>query len=244
MKNISIDEIKKIVSESETISGALKKIGYARSSACYKQFKKFVTKHSIDISHFLSPEEFNKKYCTGKKFKSKLLLNEIFCVNSNVDRTTVKKRFLELNPQEKKCKFCNQDENWQGKIMHLILDHINGISNDNRLENLRILCPNCNATLDTHGGKKRRKFKTCDTCEKKFHGHGAKYCSNSCKFTAWNKSDKILNSSARQRKTVRPPYETLLNEVRELGFCAVGKKYGVTDNSIRKWIKLYEKLSR
>ena len=45
---------------------------------------------------------------------------------------------------------CDQDENWKGKIMSLILDHKNGVNNDNRLENLQIVCPNCNATLPTH----------------------------------------------------------------------------------------------
>lgn len=43
--------------------------------------------------------------------------------------------------------------------MGLILDHINGIHKDNRIENLRIVCPNCNATLPTHGGKNVKKQK-------------------------------------------------------------------------------------
>ncbi len=42
------------------------------------------------------------------------------------------------------------DDNWRGSKLSLILDHINGISNDNRLENLRFVCPNCNATLKTY----------------------------------------------------------------------------------------------
>jgi hypothetical protein len=49
-----------------------------------------------------------------------------------------------------------QGEEWVGKKMSLILDHINGVNNDNRIEN-RIVCPNCNATLDTHCGKIRVK---------------------------------------------------------------------------------------
>jgi 5-methylcytosine-specific restriction endonuclease McrA len=48
---------------------------------------------------------------------------------------------------------CSQDEYWMGKKISLILDHINGINDDNRIDNLRILCPNCNSTLDTNGGK-------------------------------------------------------------------------------------------
>jgi hypothetical protein len=41
--------------------------------------------------------------------------------------------------------------------LSLILDHINGVNNDNRIENIRIVCPNCNATLDTHCGKNKSK---------------------------------------------------------------------------------------
>jgi hypothetical protein len=40
--------------------------------------------------------------------------------------------------------------------MSLIIDHINGVGDDNRLENLQIVCPNCAATLDTHCGRKNR----------------------------------------------------------------------------------------
>jgi len=48
------------------------------------------------------------------------------------------------------CEKCGQDEWWYGKRMALILDHINGDNSDHRIVNLRIVCPNCNATLPTH----------------------------------------------------------------------------------------------
>jgi very-short-patch-repair endonuclease len=50
-----------------------------------------------------------------------------------------------------------------------------------------------------------------------------------------------LNSFNSQRKVNRPDYETLINEVNDLGFVKTGKKYGVSDNTIRKWVKFYEK---
>lgn len=55
------------------------------------------------------------------------------------------------------------------------------------------------------------------------------------------KKNTIKESQIKQRKVVRPSYEQLVNEINELGYCGVGRKYGVSDNSIRKWKKYYEK---
>jgi hypothetical protein len=99
--------------------------------------------------------------------------------------------------------------------MSIILDHINGVHNDNRIENLRIVCPNCNATLDTHCGKNKfRKVKEVK-----------------------EKDKERLN----RRKTTRPPYKELKEDIEKYGYSAIGRKYGVSDNAIRKWIKTYEK---
>jgi hypothetical protein len=110
----------------------------------------------------------------------------------------------------------------------LILDHINGINDDNKLENLRIVCPNCNATLETHckGYKKSNK-------------RNKNYCK--CGKEIYKKSKKCLTCNAKDnRKVERPPYEQLLDEIKELGYTGTGEKYGVSDNAIRKWIKKYE----
>ena len=70
--------------------------------------------------------------------------------NSTFGTTHLKERLYNEGIKERKCELCGQGEYWQGKKMSLILDHINGVHNDHRLDNLRVLCPNCNATLDTH----------------------------------------------------------------------------------------------
>lgn len=110
-----------------------------------------------------------------------------------------------------------------GKRMSLILDHIDGDRENNELINLRIVCPNCNATLDTHCGKntpeKIRKIKE----QKKLN---------------------VENAFIFKRKVERPPYQQLINEISDLGYVKVGKKYGVTGNSIKKWIKTYEKYGK
>ena len=43
------------------------------------------------------------------------------------------------------------------------------------------------------------------------------------------------------RRVERPPYEQLLAEIEATSYCAVGRKYGVSDNAVRKWVKFYER---
>ena len=100
--------------------------------------------------------------------------------------------------------------------------------NDNRIENLQILCPNCAATLDTHCGKNRirinkAKIKKCETKKEREENGGRTLAE--------------IKRSNERRKAERPPIEQLKKEVEELGYCAVGRKYNVSDNAIRKWIK-------
>jgi transposase-like protein len=44
-----------------------------------------------------------------------------------------------------------------------------------------------------------------------------------------------------RRKVTRPPYEQLLEEIEAVGYLAVGRKYGVSDNAVRKWVRFYER---
>jgi ribosomal protein S27AE len=66
----------------------------------------------------------------------------------------LKERLFNEGLKDRQCEQCGQGELWRGRSMSLILDHINGIPDDNRIENLQIVCPNCAATLDTHCGRK------------------------------------------------------------------------------------------
>ena len=150
----------------------------------------------------------------------------------------MKRRLLDEGLKPRHCELCSQSEVWRGKRLALILDHINGIPNDHRLENLRILCPNCAATLETHCGRKnKRPPMPCRFCGTKFHARfrGQRYCSRDCgQRVAWaNRRSK--------RRVERPPYAQLLKEIEATSYLAVGRKYGVSDNAIRKWVRQYRR---
>jgi transposase-like protein len=120
--------------------------------------------------------------------------------------------------------------------MSLILDHINGVGNDHRIENLRIVCPNCAATLDTHCGRANRIERT-RICGEQFRARFAaqQYCSQRC----GARHDRG-RPKPETRKVDRPPYARLKREVAALGWSAVVRRYGVSDNAVRKWVRWYE----
>jgi hypothetical protein len=152
------DEInlRNIISSSLTFREVLKKLELDTHGNNYKTIHKYINKYNIDISHF-NPNliRANKLHAFNKIPTEKILVENSEYVNTN----NLKNRLYKEELKERKCELCGQDENWCGKHMSLILDHINGINNDHRYENLRIVCPNCNATLPTHCGKNMLKIK-------------------------------------------------------------------------------------
>jgi hypothetical protein len=157
-------------------------------------------------------------------------------------RGTLKARLYECGLKARRCELCGQDENWRGARMGLVLDHINGVLNDNRLENLRIVCPNCAATFDTHCGRKNgleRTPRSCLRCGTEFwpQRRTHRYCSRACGI----RYELGREPKPEIRKVERPSYEQLKEDIRTMSMLAVGRKYGVSDNAVAKWIRWYER---
>ena len=87
--------------------------------------------------------------------RRRIALEEILVERSTSVSQKLKARLYEAGLKQRACERCGQDEVWGGRRIGLILDHMNGVRDDNRLENLQIVCPNCAAALETHCRPKR-----------------------------------------------------------------------------------------
>lgn len=152
------------VKGSKTISEVLRKIGLKATGGNFKTALLKIKKFKCDTTHF----EFNSKNLS-KPSRAKSELDSLLVKDSlsGVSTSSLKKKLLKAGKIENKCFERNISE-WQGKPLSLHLDHVNGINNDNRLDNLRLLCPNCHSQTETFAGKKLKgnfaSGNTCSTC--------------------------------------------------------------------------------
>jgi hypothetical protein len=130
------------IKNSETISDVLLKVGLSIRPGNYDTVRSYVSRHNIDLSHMKG------KSC-GRGRRPPLPLESIFCVESKVHRGTAKRYLLKNGIVKNECCLCKQGPEWRGEPLVMVLDHINGISTDYRMENLRLLCPQCNSQQGT-----------------------------------------------------------------------------------------------
>lgn len=137
----SDDEILKAIETSYSYLETSSKLKMSRYNVT-----KYIRDNDIDISHF-------------KSTTYRPITDEKLFIKSDKKRyKTVKDRILELKLLEYKCSNpkCNIHSTWNEEPLVLDLDHTNGNSYDNRLENLRFLCPNCHSQTKTYKGKRRK----------------------------------------------------------------------------------------
>ena len=131
------------IKTSDSFADALRKVGLTVRPGNYDVMYRFVSKHQLDTSHI----ERHRYKGGGRKpiDLSTVLVEESPCTN----RTALKKRLLSEGLIENECSECGQDGEWKGNPLRMVLDHINGVNNDWRIGNLRMLCPNCNSQQKT-----------------------------------------------------------------------------------------------
>lgn len=141
-KKWTTKELFQAIKISKTKADVLRSIGLTTRPGNYETLNKYIDNHNIDISHF------NGK-AHGKSRPNKKSLKDVMVEKSTYSRSHLKTRIIKENILTYKCDECGLGPHWKNKKLVLILDHINGVKNDHRLENLRFLCPNCNSQQKT-----------------------------------------------------------------------------------------------
>ena len=146
------NELRKAVESSRSIRQILKKLKLREAGGNYAQIKKYLNFYKINTKH-LTGRSWNK----GLKmpYRPKVPIKDILIVNSDYQSYKLKARLIKEGFKSEKCEKCGWNKKSKDGKIPLELDHINGNSRDNRINNLRILCPNCHSLEPTHRGRNR-----------------------------------------------------------------------------------------
>jgi len=147
-------QLRKAAKQARSIREIIKALGLRPAGGNYDQITKYLKAYHIDTSHLKG-----RGWSRGMKglFKPSTPLERILVKRSDYQSYKLKKRLFLSGKKKQTCEECGWAERSKDGRVPLELDHINGDARDNRLENLRILCPNCHSLKPTHRGRNIKK---------------------------------------------------------------------------------------
>lgn len=213
---IGKDRLFELVSNAQSVSEILANIGLKDIRSNRSNLITVCNEFELAI-----PKFNRKRPAKPRKWSSESILKDFTDTNEiTPSNTSLKNWFLQVYTGDKICVICNLAQVWNGKPLILQLDHIDGNKRNNTLTNLRLLCPNCHSQTDT------------------FVRKNAVYTSFS-KPIGRHVEPKENVPPKRNRKVPKVDMNELIDCVEKLGYLQTGKKYGVSDTAVRKWVKSY-----
>ena len=188
------------------------------------------------------------QYKGGNQYKSAMYYIEN---NIPIHSHKLKEKLIRDGLKEEKCELCGI-RTWYNKKIPLELHHKNGDHQDNSLDNLIILCPNCHSIQPGNSGANVGKYTTLEkqtnstntftpaTVIRKNNSVTKKVenfcCDCGAEISAHaTRCKKCASIESHKGKTNKPPREELKELIRTTPFLQIGKMFGVSDNAVRKW---------
>lgn len=230
MFEVTDEEFHEAVALTTSIAGLLDLLGRARVGTNYELARKTIKELEADTSH----------WSRAAQKRETVPWSEILIEDSPyVMYKSRKMQLLEEGLLANRCAECDSPPEWRGKPMTLRLDHINGKRNDHRIENLRMLCPNCDSQTDTFCGRNSRKpARKCPDCGTSIRRESARCRSCAMKFRhSKGLIAKPYFNGPRETKITWPSIPELEKMIRDSSFVVTAAKLGVSDNAIRKRLK-------
>lgn len=217
IRDVERHYLQELISASDSLGSVLRKLGISTSASFYlNELSSRIIRDDLDISSFKAPSN------------NRLKISDVFVENSKTTRTSIRRIVLANNLIEYKCSECPVVDTYNGKPVSLQLDHINGIRNDHRLENLRWLCPTCHSQTTTYAGKSLKIQKTVKKCD----------CGN---ILNWQNTSGYCRKCASNKRLNFRKFEVSKDELTCLienhSMLEIGRMFGVSDNAVRKRCK-------
>lgn len=161
VRDLSPQDIQKQLDVSSKLSDVLRALGVEGNGRNREVILSLIEEYKLSMDTFKENVQkrrdnqyVSKRLSPGsKKRRQNLPLSEYLVEGDRILPGSVKKRIFKEGILEAKCSCCGQLPEWNGKPLQLQVDHVNGNPKDNKIENLRVLCPNCHSQTDTWSGR-------------------------------------------------------------------------------------------
>ena len=167
IRDLSHADLADVIRSSLSVAQVLAHFGLPQQGRPQHDLNRRIRELALDVSHFRGAgwargesKETHASLARGARLRS-LPDDQVFILGSLITGNKLMTRLVRLG-WSYACSVCGIAQ-WQGRALTLHVDHTNGKHYDNRLENLRILCPNCHAQTPTYGNRARRAREACYT---------------------------------------------------------------------------------
>jgi len=222
---IDHDSLQNILDTSSSIVDVLKQLNLNPNSGNHRTLHKRLKQENF----YLDKLQINRRKKLRSIKKNTTKIADIFIENSLFSRTKIRQKIIANNLLPYECSKCKNNGCWLNEKLSLQLEHINGISNDNRLSNLTFLCPNCHSQTKTFAGKKNKKpKKVCPDCNAQTILRSSARC---------NKCNSIVKGNQQRKFNINK--QELEKLLKKYSMSDIGKRYNVSFNTVKKYCVRY-----